>query len=502
MYTTPKGKEPPPVSRIAGVRSSTILEPSILTAMTDSNRQDLDQATPAVAAFGSLTGNHPIGAAKPAQLIHQFGSIINQPVPLEDGEMPPIDYSSDESCNGKPAAVKAPTVVEGIEKDDGNKMAFNPMDPPKHNYLRMMLDEDGGAVGYDNEEWKTIKVPKLRTIVSELHGSARGMLKPQLIDTLKEGYEIWQTGSAITRMATKAAPDKATANCKMRLLNVVFSDDHVEDFEKLLERPDSRGTADNSTLGNQKWFWGPVRDSYVDSIAEYGQCAFQENVYLMNRPELNLDQFGQHSWSKLRDMWNDTKREYKEWEKKYTESGTHANDFFQFTRGKLVMYYLHLLLETKSNILDMVKADLPPQEGREGDTEIPGSTTRKRKKEAMFTDLLGDLISDRSSGAKEMLLLIESRNSAHLLEMEKVEVTKALQSIEEDRRREETAKRSEETRASNMKELDDINQRLDRVRQMLLVEKNDEYLKEYKEEELTFKIRKQQLHGILFPKTT
>lgn len=404
-----------------------------------------------------------------------------------------FDSSDDSSCEDMVAATLVSRRGADDREEEGSKKISS-----KHSFLRMILDDEGEPIGYDNEEWKVVKVPKLRTIVSELHGSARGMLKPQLIEALKEAYEIWKTGSVREREMKGKGPDKATANCKMRLLNVIFSDDHVEDFEKLMERSDNRGSLDNGTAGNQKWFWGPVRDSFVDSIAEYGNNLFEKDKYLKDRPGLNLNKFGEHSWAKLRDMWHEIRREYNEFYKNFKASGEHSNDFFQFCRGKLPLYYLHLLLENKKDLLEMVKADLPPQDGRDSSSSDQPASAKKKKKEAAFTDLLGDLLSDRSSGNTEMTMLIESRNASHLLELEKVEVTKAFQKMEEDRRHEEAQKRTEETRASQMRELDGLNMRIDRVRQLLVSELNEDFLAEYKEEESTLRARKRELHELLF----
>lgn len=108
-----------------------------------------------------------------------------------------------------------------------------------------------------------------------------------------------------------------------------------------------------------------------------------------------------------------------------------------------------------------------------------------------FTDLLKDLVADRESGPTEMAVLIESRTASHKLELEKFEVAKAMRTMEEGRR-------GEETRTSHRQELDDVNRRLDRVRELIDKQPSKDRMKEYRLEETMYASRKQQLHDILY----
>mmetsp|Transcript_8653 Transcript_8653/g.17731 ORF Transcript_8653/g.17731 Transcript_8653/m.17731 type:complete len:192 (-) Transcript_8653:44-619(-) len=60
-------------------------------------------------------------------------------------------------------------------------------------------------------------------------------------------------------------------------------------------------------------------------------------------------------------MWKGTNKEYKAALTKFTVSGTHENEFWNFCNGKIEVYYLRRLLQNRPNLVDFVEADLPTE---------------------------------------------------------------------------------------------------------------------------------------------
>jgi hypothetical protein len=433
--------------------------------------------------------------------------------PCNDGEFPPLDYDSeDDSVQKALAKAKSAKKASSARKKSPNPSPYNEAStaetetPDKdkenkpHSFHRLFFDDEGKIIGYDGEIWKKIKADTLRAVASQCAGcGTRGWSKAACIDKINSEFDLWvgrgrpEPGHAVRNDGKQTTvPDRATANCKMRLFNVVFSDDHVDDLQELLSNPDSRGPADNGTASYQYWFWGPVRDSYIDSIEEYGQNKFATNPYFKDRPALNLGHYGQHSWKKLREMWKAMSSDYDEILKKYTASGEHCNDFFQFTKGNLVMYYFYLCLQEKPNILGVVQVNLLAQEGRDENQTASSASGKKRKKEAAFTDILKEL-ADRDSDQAELAELAKARKETLALELNKYVLAQKMHQMEEERR-------EEEKRSRMFAELDHIDQGLERL--YVLMDKNppEDRLARYKRQEERYLNRQAVLHDILFPK--
>ena len=68
-----------------------------------------------------------------------------------------------------------------------------------------------------------------------------------------------------------------------------------------------------------------------------------------------------HSWKKLRSIWKALNSDYKAALARFTQSGTHDSDFFNFCAGKADVYYVRKYLELKPDLNQTVQADLPTE---------------------------------------------------------------------------------------------------------------------------------------------
>jgi hypothetical protein len=56
-------------------------------------------------------------------------------------------------------------------------------------------------------------------------------------------------------------------------------------------------------------------------------------------------------------MWKGINADYKAALTRFTQSGTHESNFYNFCNGKKEAYYLRLLLAEKPHLNEMVEAD-------------------------------------------------------------------------------------------------------------------------------------------------
>ena len=66
-----------------------------------------------------------------------------------------------------------------------------------------------------------------------------------------------------------------------------------------------------------------------------------------------------HDWQKLRTIWKALNADYKAALNRFTLSGTHDSDFYNFCFGKQDVYYLRKYLEVRPELTGTVEADLP-----------------------------------------------------------------------------------------------------------------------------------------------
>jgi hypothetical protein len=67
-----------------------------------------------------------------------------------------------------------------------------------------------------------------------------------------------------------------------------------------------------------------------------------------------------HDWKKIRSLWKGVNAEYKAAFTRFTLSGSHDSNFYNFCQGKKELYYLRLHLNERPGLTLMVEAGLPP----------------------------------------------------------------------------------------------------------------------------------------------
>ena len=143
-------------------------------------------------------------------------------------------------------------------------------------------------------------------------------------------------------------------------MNILFSDEFAEDFADL-GNVATRQVLDMGTAGNQQHFWQRVASAFMEECNNYGQLCFLDDNVLMDYSHINPAIIVPHAWKKLRTIWKSINSEYKTAMTKFTQSGTHDNNFFSFCNGKVDTFYLRKHLELRPNLNATVEADLPEE---------------------------------------------------------------------------------------------------------------------------------------------
>jgi len=142
-------------------------------------------------------------------------------------------------------------------------------------------------------------------------------------------------------------------------------------------------------------------------------------------------------------MWRNLNGEYKAALGRYTMSGNHSSNFFDFCNGRRDVYYLRKHLETKPNLNATVAVDLP-EEVSVKSTGRPASrlsstsfssastatTTKRKGDKSEVVDLLRDMQSDLDN---------KKTRDIHWREQENLRLEK-----EEERRDRDDAHKEEE----------------------------------------------------------
>jgi hypothetical protein len=148
------------------------------------------------------------------------------------------------------------------------------------------------------------------------------------------------------------------AQCPYRLMNILFSDDFAEDFSKIGNSP-SRHTLDIGKAAYDQGFWIRVATAYMTHKPEYDLLQFIEDDTFAFETTINPAKIVPHEWKKLRTIWKAVNADYKTAFDRFTQSGTHDDNFYNFCSGKKEAYYLRLQLANKPSLNEMVEAILP-----------------------------------------------------------------------------------------------------------------------------------------------
>jgi hypothetical protein len=220
------------------------------------------------------------------------------------------------------------------------------------------IDEDGNATGVLGSEFKELSSKQLRTICSRLNlKGVKNVKKQDMVDRLIIAHKNWNNYKTLQNRKQDTAPRKQV-QCSFRLLNILFSDEFATPFASLGDAA-TRQSLDIGTAGNDEAFWVEVQKAFVTYHENYDVLLFHDAIF--SSIEINPGDIVHHDWKKLRSIWKALNAEYKATLTRYTISGTHESDFYDFCNGKLDVYYLRKHLEQRPNLNGTVEADLPEE---------------------------------------------------------------------------------------------------------------------------------------------
>ncbi len=162
---------------------------------------------------------------------------------------------------------------------------------------------------------------------------------------------------------TSKEPTK-TKHCSFRLLNILFSDKFFNDFVAD-SNSNSRAEIEAQNIngdGSNK-FWTAVAAAFKDPSHDVGSIIEYNDAYITDfdfkAAGIDLKHIVEHKGTKLLAIFKDLKRHYTVAKNKFTTSGTHDSDFFNFCDGNIAILYLHLWLKLKPNALSICNRKLP-----------------------------------------------------------------------------------------------------------------------------------------------
>ena len=250
-------------------------------------------------------------------------------------------------------------------------------------------DDNGIAAGIFGIEWEDFSSKQLRAICSKLNiKGVRNAKKPDMVQRITRTHKNRKAYGAMLSQADEKLPSeeqekssRKQIQCPFRLMNVLFSDDFVEDFATL-GNACSRQLLDSGKAGNQQHFWERVSTAYLEPKDSYGTLHFLDDDVIEDHGHIDPSKIIPHDWKKLRTMWKSLNAEYKAALKKFTQSGTHDNNFYSFCNGKVEMYYLQKYLELRPNTTATVEAELPVEcaISSDGTQSLSSSGSNKKKK--------------------------------------------------------------------------------------------------------------------------
>jgi hypothetical protein len=258
------------------------------------------------------------------------------------------------------------------------------------------IDNNGVINTFQGVDLKFLQAKQLRAIASKLKiKGIRNAKKESIVEAIiatvgaKKAYE-----SLDLLRDNKESPDKArkTIHCSFRLMNILFSDKFCEELAQLGNMA-SRATLDTGKAGNDCHFWEKVQVEYqVDDNPLYNTLQFTDvDVFEAQEDLIDPSKILAHDWKKLRTIWKGLAADYKAALSRYTLSGTHESEFYNFCNGKIEPYYLRKLLELKPDVVGFVEADLPREafmdtssalfdgSSSNSNSEVNSSETKRRK---------------------------------------------------------------------------------------------------------------------------
>lgn len=317
-------------------------------------------------------------------------------------------------------------------------------------------DDGGEAAGIFGIAWGCYSSKQLRTICSKL--SVRGVKNAKKADMANKIKDFYKNKKLYNQLQYKDCAPRREVQYPFCLINVLFSDEFAEKFATIGNMAD-RQTLDRGAAANDKEFWKEVQDAFVHPWeTDYGNLLVRDGDEIMeaNR-HIDPGVIVEHDWKKLRSMWKQTNADYKAALTRFTLSGTHDDNFYNFCNGKLDAYYLRQYLQVRPELNGMVEADLP--EDAQVTSENLGSSSDNSSSESIEkpvrkrkTDQVAEAI--REFGNSKMKIEL-SKQKLHFLELEEVRRDKEEErwDKEEDRRQKEEERRQWEHKQTNHEKL-------------------------------------------------
>lgn len=361
--------------------------------------------------------------------------------------------------------------------------------------------EDGSIATFQGVALVSLTAKHLRTLASKLKisGSRTGK-KETLVASIqtvvknRKAYQQLDDELGTGENNPSCPKTRKEVHCSFRLMNVLFSDKFMEDLSKLGNIA-SRAVLDSGKAGNDQHFWERVQQEYQVENDLYSTLQFNDCEVFVHS-EINPSKIIKHDWKKLRTIWKALVSDYKAALSRFTLSGTHDSDFYNFCHGNIEILYLRKYLELRPQVVGYVEADLPPEtfmdssaisSDSNGDVEAPPSSSKKRKT-SISSDVI-DAIKDLGSNcvqneiAKQRLELLQKEQER------KVKVDKEQSQYRKD-------KTERMTRESQLSEWERLQQNITNLRKEMN-EVDEEGKVEIQEDIQGLKKRKQELGRIL-----
>jgi hypothetical protein len=178
-------------------------------------------------------------------------------------------------------------------------------------------DEEDVPIGFEGRLWNNFSVLKLRNICSKLQVyGIKNAKKENIIESIVTTYQNTKAYSTIRKSMTddNQQGTRKEVQCPYRLMNILFSDDFVEDFSTIGNGANRR-LLDTGKAGNEEHFWRKVKDAYMISKADYNVLQFREDDVFASE-NIYPGKIVAHEWKKLRSIWKGVNADYKQWPEK------------------------------------------------------------------------------------------------------------------------------------------------------------------------------------------
>jgi hypothetical protein len=180
-----------------------------------------------------------------------------------------------------------------------------------------------------------------------------------MIGALKLAYQNKLAVDANEDKKTELCGGRKSRHCAFRLLNVLFCEEIVHQFARIGDTP-SRQAIDAKKHKNNQAFWEMVESEFKSVSSNYSMLLFQDDHYITAKSTvINPADIRNHSWVKLRDIYQEMQGKYRTAHTNWKRSGNHNPDFMAYCK-RLDIYYLWKHLQIHPEVLDFVIAKLPP----------------------------------------------------------------------------------------------------------------------------------------------